>query len=510
MSTQWKLPVVLPSTIRLPSTWSEAGPYIAGAAVVAAVPLAVSLFNFMDPVLRKLIFGGDFDYAAIRDERLSKGRAYKSLGIVGRQWVLTGEHAAKWLLWEQKHNVLAGTSPGIESVVGGSIITQNGAAHANTRRLMTPAFRSDVIRSYVPGVLKTTLNEMEYWATVSAKGNYLDIENELKQLALRFALTLLIGAEIPDEEHELSGQLAKSYEHLFDGTLPWPIGNWDGKQKSKEAREKILKDVEAIIEKRLERLATGYQPTDMDPLWLLIKAKDEDGNSLSIPELANHALLLVIAGHETTARILGSFAIKCIQHPTILARIREEQDALKKGSANITEADLKCMPYLDAVFREIERLEPPVPFTSRVAMKDLIYTPIDNKKPVVIEKGSTISWDMGSTNRDPLSYPNPDSFMPERWLTPATTTTTDEAEASDLGTIKISNYKLATFGAGHRVCMGMMFARMEMLVVGAVLVRDYEFSEVKPGSKIQKDLPIFLNKKVGAMVRFNKRSVGNY
>ncbi|KAJ3032498.1 hypothetical protein HDV00_007436 [Rhizophlyctis rosea] len=490
-------------------------PYAVGVAAIAAVPLAISYFYYIDPVIRRLIFGGEFDYAAIRDERLKKGRAHKNLGMGGPEWMLVGAHAGKWLLYENKNNILSGTHPSVEDIVGGSIITQNGATHAHTRRMMAPAFRSDIIRSYVPGVLRTTINEMEHWASkCSAPDSYIDLEHALKQLALRFALTLLVGAEISDEEHELSGQLAKQYEHLFDASLPWPLGPWDGKERSKQSRQAVLRDVEAIIRKRIQRLESGYEPKDMDPLWLLIKSKDEDGKSLTVPELTNHALLLVIAGHETTARILGSFAVRCIQNPTLLSRLRTEQSTIQKHSNTLTEIDLKAMTYMDAVFREIERLEPPVPYTSRQAIKDLVYTPTDTGISITIKAGSTISWDMASTNRDPELYTDPDTFLPDRWLTTSSSPTTktslitDASETHDLGgSLKISNFKLATFGAGHRVCLGMQFARMEMVAVGAVLVRDYEFTELREGCRVERSVPLFTNKKRGAEVRFLRRSM---
>lgn len=198
---------------------------------------------------------------------------------------------------------------------------------------------------------------------------------------------------------------------------------------------------------------------------------------LSVEDLARHALLLVVAGHETTATTLTAFVAEVQQHPAVLARLRAEQDALfaQTGRSELSFQDLKKLPYMDAVFREIERMHPPLQSISRRAAKDLVCPNPDGGDPVLIKAGELIVWDVAATNRDEALYTKPNTFDPSRWLHPSTSSQESTDLESDIGRVAISNFKLGTFGAGHRVCLGMQFARMEMAVIVGMLVREFEF-----------------------------------
>lgn len=70
------------------------------------------------------------------------------------------------------------------------------------------------------------------------------------------------------------------------------------------------------------------------------------------------------------------------------------------------------------------------------------------------------------TQRLPELYPDPDAFVPDRWLDG-----------------KVPNGAYAPFGIGPRWCPGMPFALMEMKVILAAALRRYEFS-LEPGQEI--------------------------
>ena len=111
---------------------------------------------------------------------------------------------------------------------------------------------------------------------MSQENGYVNLEMELKQLALRFAFTLLVGADFT-KDHSVSTGLVQKYEELFLGFIPWPIGRWNGKKMSLEARQALASDVKAIIQKRRKLVEAGYKPEFGDPLWLLMHATDENG-----------------------------------------------------------------------------------------------------------------------------------------------------------------------------------------------------------------------------------------
>ncbi|KND00935.1 uncharacterized protein SPPG_04036 [Spizellomyces punctatus DAOM BR117] len=357
--------------------------------------------------------------------------------------------------------------PRFAHIFAGSLLAQDGEEHTHTRRLLTPAFKLDALRAYLPRIHRMARAELLHWTTSPS----VDLQAEIKQLTLRIAFTLLLGADIPEDEHDFSSGLVSRYQDLLRGFMPWPFSSWDSVKKSKEAKLRIQEDVEKIISKRMALLDEGYEPKEVDPLWLLMKSTDEEGNRLPVNELALHAVLLVVAGHETTAATISSFIATCLQNPALVDTLRQEQDELASACPDKpftpTQDDLRNMHRLQETFREVERMYPVAMQITRKTAKDLIYLE-DGHNPVVIPEGSHVAFDILSTNRDPATYTNPDTFDPSRWSKSARAHTEKP----------ISNFSLATFGAGHRHCLGMQFARLEMGIIGSMLIREFEWKKL--------------------------------
>ena len=81
-----------------------------------------------------------------------------------------------------------------------------------------------------------------------------------------------------------------------------------------------------------------------DALGILLNAKDEDGNSLTLEELKDQILLLLFAGHETLTSAIASFCLLMAQHPDVLEKVKQEQEELNL-QGNFTREDLKQMTY---------------------------------------------------------------------------------------------------------------------------------------------------------------------
>ena len=164
----------------------------------------------------------------------------------------------------------------------GSIIDQDFEDHTRTRRLLAPAFKSDAIRAYLPTMLQIAHSQMEHWVTKSGPDGQtlIDIQSEIRQLTLRMAFTLLLGADLPLEDFDVGHALAQRYDDLFLGMIPWPIGPWDGAKRSELARARIIADVTEVIKQRRDVLEGngGKEENSRDPLWLLMQAVDENGD----------------------------------------------------------------------------------------------------------------------------------------------------------------------------------------------------------------------------------------
>ncbi|KAJ3035883.1 hypothetical protein HDV00_003356 [Rhizophlyctis rosea] len=519
--------------------------YILGAAAVGLV--AVRTFSFVrrriDPV-SKAVLRGYVDESAMAREQLEHAPIRRACTLLGPAHIVIGQDAGKWLLVKNRHNLAAGRE--VAKLIARSqgkkgekeaisippaLPKMDGPPHDRARRTIAPAFRTDALVAYLPKVQHVAGTSLDQWVDRCKDEEFIEIEDSMKEVCIRIApfkcesspmaFTMMLGARIPDNNPTEMARLRARYAELFIGLLPWPLGPKDGKQRVERAMQGIRGDVTIIIKERmaaLEQQSSESSQPNVDPLWLLVKSADDSGNKLTVDELASHAIQFVIAGQEGTSMLLTSFIVEFIKNPDLVTRLRSEQAAFTASTGRTipTFEDFKQMPLLEATFREVERLHPVEVFVMRKAKEELKYDAADGKS-YTIPKDSVVLWDFLAANRDPIYYPSPDTFNPDRWLRTsapscphATPSMPPQDAPLDIGPATISPFRLASFGAGHRICIGMQFARMLEMAVGSLLVREYEFSTVKAGIRLRRTLsttkPI-LHYVDGVWVKFGRRAV---
>jgi hypothetical protein len=151
----------------------------------------------------------------------------------------------------------------------------------------------------------------------------------------------------------------------------------------------------------------------------LLLCVEEGDDRLSEEEILANIILLFIAGHETTAAMIGNALIAFYRHPEQLARVK---------------ADPMLLP--DAV-AECLRFDGSIQMTARTALEDI------HIEGVHLHKGAFVYLSTGSANRDPARYADPDRFI------------IDRAERT------MHPY---TFGGGVHYCLGARLASIELEV----------------------------------------------
>ncbi|MBO1418139.1 cytochrome P450, partial [Streptomyces sp. FH025] len=111
---------------------------------------------------------------------------------------------------------------------------------------------------------------------------------------------------------------------------------------------------------------------------------------LTHEELAETAVLLLIAGHETTVNLITNGVLTLLRHPDHLDRLRREPD------------------LLPAAVEELLRYEPPVHMRQRIPLADVDIA------GTTLPKGTSVVLALASGNRDPKRFHDPDRFDPTR------------------------------------------------------------------------------------------------
>lgn len=321
-----------------------------------------------------------------------------------------------------------------------SLLFVDGPQHRRTQRLCHPGFSRPMLQRYQQTM--TALTD----ARLSAfrPGQIIDFNLEMRALSLDIAIRCqfgdayeTLGADFAD----LLWKVIPLLNHPAVVFLPLSVPGSPYYQL-----EQTLRELERRIERRLHEVrATGDQG---HMLAELLRARDPDGHALSDPEVISNCILMIIAGHETTASALAWTGLFLSQCPALARAIAAEEPAEDGLGAGSGRGEL-----LRSVMRESLRLFPPVMYTLRMTGEDTTLGTIS------VEKGTRIIWSPLASHRDASVYPRPDCFEPERWRSS-----------------NPSPFAYVPFGAGPHACIGSAFANMELAIIVRAFCTRFAFT----------------------------------
>jgi cytochrome P450 len=345
-------------------------------------------------------------------------------------------------------------------IVGNGLFSSNGELHRRQRKLMAPSFQPRHIVNYADTMASYAEQLQRGWRD----GTTIEIGHEMTHGTMSIVGKVLFDADVFTETDELGKAMSTVLEqtnytlsHLFPIPMTWPV------PRSLRAR-RALAVLDSRIQKMIaERRASSEEKNDF--LSLLLRAREEDGSSMSDQQLRDEAITIFGAGHETTATALTWAWYLLAAHPDIYQKVLQEVDTVLQGRTPIY-ADLAQLPYSLQVFKEAMRLYPPAYAVSRVALHDV---ELDGYQ---IHKDETVLVAIYALHRRPELFPNPEKFDPERF--------TPENEKH------LPRYAYMPFGAGPRICIGNYFALMEGHLLLTALAQRVTF-ELIPGQRIEPD-----------------------
>ncbi|KDQ59105.1 hypothetical protein JAAARDRAFT_33833 [Jaapia argillacea MUCL 33604] len=163
--------------------------------------------------------------------------------------------------------------------------------------------------------------------------------------------------------------------------------------------------------------------------------------------IKNTAGLTYAAGADTTLSALETFFLAMVLYPDVQKRAQAELDRVVGSSRLPGFDDRKDLPYLNAIVKETMRWQPVTPLA-------VVHSPIadDVYKGYFIPKGSIIFGNSWTILQDPIAYPNPKEYKPERFL--------KDGQLDP----NVQDPDLAAFGFGRRICPGRHFSNSTLFI----------------------------------------------
>jgi cytochrome P450 len=303
---------------------------------------------------------------------------------------------------------------------------------------LLPPFHGERMQGYEQTMQEIAAREIESWPT----GTPHKLRPRMQALTLEIILRTVFGVD--EGEAGKLADLRGALREFLDITtnprflLPLLIVGPKRIRGVGALRRRIDRVDELIYREIAERRQAEDIGEREDILSMMIGATHEDGSPMSDEEIRDELLTLLVAGHETTATSLSWAVERLVRHPEKLERLRAE---VAEGREE----------YLTATIQETLRLRPVISIVLRKLTEPVEIGGYE------LPAGVSVAPCVYLAHRNPEVYPEPDRFLPERFLD------------NPPGT-----YTWIPFGGGVRRCLGASFAQFEMAVVLKELVRRHE------------------------------------
>lgn len=302
-----------------------------------------------------------------------------------------------------------------------SFLGLDGAEQARVRKLVSAAFTPRRVRELTPEVQSLTERYLASTLAINAEKGEADWIKDFAGKLPMDVISEMMGVPVPDRDEVR--RLADLVVHREDGVRDVP-------QAGMEASIELMTYYSEMVKQR--------RRTTTDDLTSALIAAELDGERLRDSEIMAFLFLMVVAGNETTTKLLGNALFHLSAHP-------EQRDEVLADPA---EPETLVVPWIEETLRHDTSSQ----MLARYVVAERVIG------GVTIPAGAKALVLLGSANRDERVFTEPTRFDIHR----------DRAELS----------QILSFGTGRHFCLGANLARLEAKVVLAELVRRVEHLEV--------------------------------
>lgn len=388
--------------------------------------------------------------------------------------------------------------------IGGPILLgQQGSEWQWRRKAWNPEFSSSNLSKYVE-IINQACEQVVEEIQEAELLQEIRVDPVFVELTMRVICCLVFGVPVNPKQPTLEGpplNVAKLYDAisvLSYRFLKAAVGqnksitflpNKDSQAYSTARQcinEFIAPRVDLALQMREQNntVKENFSSLFQESMLVKIAAKEPKYNRES---LIGEAIELLLAGTDTTAHTLSFAVAELSLNPRVFQQARSVVDRVWQNQGAISIENFKELSYISAIIKETLRLY-------SVASGS---TPLEAKRETVIDgqvipAGTGISWSMLAAGRDPEIYsPNPEQFMPERWL--------DKTKET-------SQLPMIHFGSGSHRCLGEHLSMLEATVMLSLLLHHFDWELVKGRSSVE-DLQqnILIYPADGMPVRFESR-----
>ena len=309
---------------------------------------------------------------------------------------------------------------------GLTMIVKDPPEHTRLRKLVSKAFTPRMVEQLAPRI-RTLVDEL--LDTVIAQGSF-DLIHDLA-----YPLPVILIAEmlgVAPEHRDDFKRWSDDVVHIVAS----------GATEQSEARyEQTWEEFSTYFTRMIEERRRAPRA---DLITALVQAQEES-DTLTLNEILNTCLLLLVAGNETTTNLIGNGALALFTHPEEGQKLRQHPE------------------LIHSMVEEVLRFDSPIQGVFRTTNHDVTI------RDTTIPADSKVLLSWASANRDPDVFPEPDYFDIERQLD-----------------------RHLAFGIGIHFCLGAPLARLEARLATEAILHRIQYLAPDPDGVVERvDNPLF-------------------
>ena len=390
-------------------------------------------------------------FRMLADPHTFSKRMYDTYGPVYKNWAfgrwnvgLIGADANELMLFDREKLFSSeqGWGPVLDKLFPRGLMLIDFDHHRADRRALSIAFKPAPMRHYADALNRGVAARVKEWG-----GGEMTFYPAIKKLTLDLAADSFIGIPFGPEADRINQafvDMVQASVAPIRKPLPGTL-----MRKGVKGREFL---VDFFSEEALKRREVGG---GQDMFSQFANATDEAGELLPVDAVVDHMNFLMMAAHDTITSSVTSLMWLLAANPGWQEKVRQELRAVTGGEGKpVDYDDLGKLELTEMAFKEALRFLPPVPSIPRRALRDFEFG------GYTIPAGTQVGVNVHLVHQIEEHWPDPSRFDPMRF-------TPEQVKARH-------KYAWVPFGGGAHMCLGLHFAYMQVKILLAHVLTQYE------------------------------------